>query len=348
MQPAIAYDESHSSLVNARILLSLMLLAAACLFADAVVGLRGIDVGTDTHVYAAYFVSLREGVGGTRFEPSFVLFTHALSSAGMSLHAYQASLFALMLLTVFVASRRYFDYLGSERGYLGFLVAALMWLFLSPTFVNGAINAVRQGVASMLVFTALLAFHRRQWRAFFVYGALAVSFHYSSLLYLACAPVLLLSERMLRLAAAAAFLAYCSGLTMLLVRTGVPVLYNMVMAYSPNAVYRAGVRLDFALFSIFWYLLPYVLGRLVREPFDRRIQHGAAIYLAELLPFFLIGWGNYSNRYLLPAWMSASLMLAAMCFHSRLAPLRNPVLLRGGLVVACGVFAYYVTHMVTL
>jgi hypothetical protein len=81
-------------------------------------------------------------------------------------------------------------YLDSERGYLTFLTAGLMFLFLSPMFVNASINAVRQGLAALLVFTALLAFHRRQWRNFIVYGALASSFHYSSLLYLAFAPML--------------------------------------------------------------------------------------------------------------------------------------------------------------
>jgi hypothetical protein len=63
-----------------------------------------------------------------------------------------------------------------------------------------------------------------------------------------------------------------------------------------------------------------------------------------MLPFFTVGWGNFSNRYLLPAWLSVSLILAAICCDCRFSPLRNPAVLRIGLVGACGVFYYYVSH----
>lgn len=346
MATVVPYSTSSSA--NARAVLSLMLVAAVCLVVDAVVGLRGINVGTDTHAYAGFFLSMREGLVATRFEPGFVLVTRALSATGMSVTAYQACLFGLLLLTVVVSTRRYFAYLGSERSYLTFLTAALMCLLLSPVLVNASLNAVRQGLASLLVFTALLSFCQHRWRDFVLFGVLATSFHYSSLLYLLFAPALLLSTRSLRIVAALAFLAYCSGLTMILVRIGAPAVYTTVMDYSANATFRAGVRVDFAVFSIFWYVLPYMVSRLVRTPFSERVKRSASIYLVLVLPFFLVGWGNYSNRYLLPAWLSASLIAAAILCYSRVSILRNPLLLRGGLVVASAVFTYYVTHMVIL
>ena len=134
-----------SAIANAWAVLSLLLLATACLVADAVVGLRGIDVGTDTHAYAGVFLAMRNRFIATRFEPGFVLLTRLCSATGMSVQAYQAVLFGLSLAAAMLASRRYFDYLGGTRDYLTFLTAALMFLFLSPMFVNGSINAVRQG-----------------------------------------------------------------------------------------------------------------------------------------------------------------------------------------------------------
>lgn len=345
MSQAISFIPRSDSAeqTNARILLSLMLIAAACLLADILVATRGLDSGTDTRTYAEFFLAARDGgLSATRFEPGFVLVTRLLGATGMSLVAYQGSLFVILLLTAVVATRRYYDYLQSDHGYLTYLTAALMFLFLSPMMANGAINAVRQGLAALLVFTALLSFYQHRWRSFFLYGVLATSFHYSSLLYLLFAPALLLGERKLRLLAAVAFIAYCTGLTMILVRAAVPAIYNVVMAYDATSTYKAGVRLDFAAFSIFWYLLPYLVSRLVREPYRERINHSTAVYLVLLLPFFAVGWGNYSNRYLLPAWMSASLIIAAIFFHGRTTFLRNPILLRVGLVVACGVFAIYV------
>ena len=66
-----------------------------------------------------------------------------------------------------------------------------MLLYVSPMFVNASINAVRQGLAALLVFTALLSFQQRKWWPFALYGALASSLHLSSLLYLVFAPLLL-------------------------------------------------------------------------------------------------------------------------------------------------------------
>ncbi|WP_424683469.1 EpsG family protein [Frateuria sp. YIM B11624] len=333
---------------NARIMLGVMLVAAAIVVVDLVVGTRG-NIGTDTSVYAGvYDALLHHAEGQSRFEPVFYYLSVVLAATGMSFTAYESVLFLVMMGTVVVATRRYHDYLESETRYMTFLVASLLFLFISPVMSNASINVVRQGLASLLVFTSLLAFYRRQWRAFVLWGLLATGFHYSSLLYLVFAPVLLLKPKLQRALGIAAFLAYCSGLTMVLVRALVPGVYTMVMAYDASSTFKAGVRLDFAVFSLFWYVLPFVVAPLVREPVRERINRSTAVYLVLMLPFFAVGWGNFSNRYLLPAWLSVSLILAAICCDNRFSPLRNPVVLRMGLVGAAGVFCYYVTHGIVL
>ncbi|GAB2579499.1 EpsG family protein [Dyella jejuensis] len=346
--PYLKHSEPSNIATNARMMLSLILLAFVCVAADLIVGMRGIDVGTDTYVYAQFFESLRGGPAQTRFEPGFLFLTELLSACGFSVKAYQLILFATLLCMAFLAARRYFDYLGGGRGYMTFLSACLMMLLFSPMFVNASINAMRQGLAALPVFAALLCFQQRQWRGFFLYGVVACCFHYSSLLYLACAPLLLLNVRLQRIAAIFAFVAYCTGLTMVVVRSAVPALYNAVMDYSLSANYRSGVRIDFAVFSIFWYLLPFLLSGLVRKPFNQRIKDSTSVYLVMVLPFFIMGWGNFSNRYLLPAYLAASLMVAALLFHNRLSMLRNPILLRGALILSCAAFLYYVTNQVVV
>jgi hypothetical protein len=341
---AISIPDSPDG-TNARVMLGLMLVAAVVVFADLLVGTRSIDTGSDTYVYAGMFESMsRHGLVTSRFEPVFYYLTALLAGLGVSLVAYQSTLFLVMMGTVVVATRHYHAYLGSHTRYMTFLVAALLFLFISPVMANATINVVRQGLASLLVFTALLSFQQRRWRAYFMWGLLATGFHYSSVLYLVFAPALLLRPKLLRAAGILAFLMYCSGLTMLLVRVLVPAAYALVMAYDGSAVYQTGVRLDFAVFSLFWYLLPYGVASLVREPVRERIKQSTAVYLVLMLPFFAVGWGSFSNRYLLPAWLSVSLMLAAICCDSRLSPLRNPILLRMGLVAACGAFYFYVSH----
>jgi energy-converting hydrogenase Eha subunit E len=347
MDQTLALTDSPTN-NNARIMLGLMLVAATIVVVDLVVGTRG-NIGTDTSVKAGVYDGLlHHARGQSRFEPVFYYLSVALAATGMSFTAYESVLFLLMMGTVVVATRRYHDYLESETRYMTFLVASLLFLFISPVMSNASINVVRQGLASLLVFTSLLEFYRRQWRAFVLWGLLATGFHYSSLLYLVFAPVLLLKPKLQRALGIAAFLAYCSGLTMVLVRALVPGVYTMVMAYDASSTFKAGVRLDFAVFSLFWYLLPFVVAPLVREPVRERINRSTAVYLVLMLPFFAVGWGNFSNRYLLPAWLSVSLILAAICCDNRFSPLRNPVVLRMGLVGAAGVFCYYVTHGIVL
>lgn len=333
---------------NAYVLMGGLLLLAVAVFGCWLVGSRPLDVGSDTETYAYFFESLGQELPDTRLEPGFVYLSYALRQAGLDLVQYQAALFALMLVTVLAATRNYHRYLGATRDYQTLLCASLLLLFVSPMFVNASINAIRQGLAALLVFTSLLAFHQKHWWKFAIYGAVATSLHTSSLMYLACAPALLLSTRMLRLVAGAAFLLYVSGASMAAVRMLAPSLYTTVMEYTANPLYRFGVRVDFAVFTIFWYVLAQLLAPLVKESFRQRIIDSTAVYLVMVLPFFIIGWGFFSNRYLLPAWLAVSLIFAAVICHSRIRQFRSPLLIGTGLIASCAVFYFYVTRGVVI
>lgn len=321
-------------------------MVAACSIALYSVALRDLDQGTDTHVYAGWYLSLRGGEPATRFEPLFVGVSRLASALGLGVLAWQGLMFALLLAGAALATRAYARLIGVRPRHLAPLAMAL--LLLSPVLVNAAINATRQGLAAFPVIVALVAFQQRRWLAFVVAGAVATGMHYSSLLYLVLAPVLLLPPRALRLVCVAAFACYACGLTMAAVRVASPALYAAVMAYGPNAVYRSGVRLDFAVFSFAWFALPLMLARTVRQPQASGIVRAQGIYLVLLLPFLLVGWGNYSNRYLLPAWLFASIVVAAVCVESRLPPLRHPLTAGALLLLAGGVFALFVAHGVML
>lgn len=345
---AIPLQRRRASDLTASAALSLLLLAAVAAFGCWLVGNRGVGVGTDTDAYAGFFESLNRRTIETRLEPGFVYLSYALRRLGLSVIGYQTALFALLLGTVVIATRRYFKFLGDYRGYLTFLSASLMLLFISPMFVNGSINAIRQGLAALLVFTSLLSFYQRRWWPFLIYGALASSLHFSSLLYLAFSPLLLLSPRLLRYVAAGAFLMYVSGLSTVLVRSLLPSLYELVMEYTASSYYRSGVRVDFAVFSIFWYALPHILAPLVRSPYRELIKDSTAIYLVMLLPFFAVGWGFFSNRYLLPGWLAVSVILAAIVCHNRIPIVRHPLVIRFGLMASCAVFFFYVTNGIVI
>jgi hypothetical protein len=101
-------------------------------------------------VYAGFFESLGHTAIHTRLEPGFVFISSALRTLGFGVIGYQISLFALLLLFAFIACRKYFNHIGGGRGFAMFLTASVTLLFVSPMFMNGAINAVRQGLAAFL------------------------------------------------------------------------------------------------------------------------------------------------------------------------------------------------------
>ncbi|MBD9478919.1 EpsG family protein [Pseudoxanthomonas sp. PXM02] len=328
--------------------LGVLVVLAVAAFACWVVGSRPLHIGEDTETYAAFFDALGAGLPETRLEIGFVYLSYALRRLGLGLQGYQTALFGLMLLAVTVAVRINHRRFPPSQAYPTLLCASLMLLFISPMFVNASINAVRQGLAAPLVFAALLCFQQRRWVGFVALGALAASLHTSSLLYLACAPALLLKPNVLRAVALLACLAYVAGLTMKMVGVAAPSLYTTVMEYTANDNYRAGVRIDFAAFTLFWYLLMLGVAPWVQAEARRALADAASVYLVMALPFFMIGWGYFSNRYLLPAWMAMSLILAAACCYSRVAPLRHPLVLGAGLLTSCGVLYVFVSRGIVI
>ena len=91
-----------------------------------------------------------------------------------------------------------------------------------------------------------------------------------------------------------------------------------------------------------------LLTTLVIPAFSPVQAQNSAADVVMVLPFFAVGWGSYSNRFLLPAWLSASLIVAAILCFSRVSILRNPLLIQIGLLVACGALYYYVSNGIVL
>ena len=347
--PDVLLRPRHQADASAANVLSLLLVLAVAAFGCWLIGTRSPDIGTDTDAYAGFYLRLGSGLVETRLEPGFVYLSYGLRQLGLGVIGYQAALFALLLATAVAATRRYFGYLGgTAAGYYTFLSASLMLLLISPMFVNASINAIRQGLAALLIFASLLAFHQRHWWKFALYGALASSFHVSALMYLALAPVLLLPPNLQRFLAVAAFLSYVSGLSQKAVGILSPALYQTVMEYTATTRFEAGVRMDFAVFSIFWYVLPYLLSPLIKAQYREKILDSTAVYLVMVLPFFAVGWGYFSNRYLLPAWLAVSLILAAILCCGRLSLPRQPLLVRFGMVAACAVFYVLVSRGIVI
>ncbi len=81
-------------------------------------------------------------------------------------------------------------------------------------------------------------------------------------------------------------------------------LYEQIINYGVKSGYKTGVRLDFAIFTLVVGLLFYGLAKLTLQgTLQKRFFNLLKIYWILSLPFFIFGFGAYSDRYLLPAWV---------------------------------------------
>jgi len=325
------------------------MISAACAFCSVVVATRSSEIGTDSRAYSDFFLTMDRYVFiETRLEPLFVLYTRLASEYGLGVVGFQAVSFILLLIAVSAASMSCWTCVGEPRNRFVFLATVFVLLFLSPVMVNASINLIRQGVASFLVILAMMAFLQKRWVIFSIAALTSVGFHYSSIVFLVIAPLLLLGDRIVFRLVSVLFLVYISGYSDALVLTVSPDVYNYVVGYVEGADYRAGVRLDFAVVSIVFLLSLIISVKLVRPDFRQKARLVISVYSVLLIPFFLVGFGNFSNRFLLPAWLSLSLIAASVvcCTSSRLVTRTGAIGL--GLSISSMTFALLVANGVVV
>ena len=169
------------------------------------VGTRNLSVGTDTINYQAYFASTQSCMClNPPFEPGFQVLTMVVAALGVGSAVY---FFVLSLAMFFIVNAiaaemcRQAGY-GTESARLfRYLILALF--LISPFFVTANINVLRSGISGLLVVYALLALSDRRWKAYLAVSALAVSIHYSSLLYVLSGALVFVKPRALVVGVAA-------------------------------------------------------------------------------------------------------------------------------------------------
>ena len=143
-------------------------------------------------------------------------------------------------------------------------------------------------------------------------SVLAVSFHLSSIMYLALFPLLMLPIWILLVILAGLSVIYASGLSEVIV-SSVSELFNLpihdyVTQYRADLAYQSGVRYDFLIFS----MLGVGFGLLGRYFSNKKaiIDALLKIYIVLLIPFLMLGYANFSNRYVYTAWLFLSILTA--------------------------------------
>lgn len=284
-------------------------------FLAILVGSRDLSIGTDTERYAAWYKVIADcHCFYGNIEPGFNLFGLITSlftdSVGGYFFAISLALFVMLNLVARKVTRLDSQIGQKEKKLLFTLI--LLAFFLSPFFVSAHINAIRQGMAAFMLFYALLSFQEKSWGKFILGSVLAMSFHISSIMYLVLFPLLMLPIWILLVILAGMSVIYASGLSEVIV-SSVSGLFNLplhdyVTQYRADVAYQSGVRCDFLIFS----LLGVGFGLLGRYFSNNKaiIDSLLKIYIVLLIPFLMLGYANFSNRYVYTAWLFLSILTA--------------------------------------
>lgn len=324
------------------------LLLTVFLVVTVLVGVRDLSVGTDTLNYANNFLSIQScNCFPGRLEPGFQIFTWLLAITSLGTGFYFFSVSLSIFVIVYHLSSRVGGLLGGEQWKVKYWI--LICLLVSPFFVSANINTIRQGLASFFVFFAMFALVERKWRSFCLYSIVSISFHYFSGVLVLLSLALFFSLPFLLMITGGLSVIYGLGFSAVIVKfvsdfTGLGI-YSFVMDYMAGAEYRSGVRFDFLVFSWFWVVFFWAVSVFFLKPEQRRsFRLLVKIYLILLIPFFLFGFGNYSNRYLYPAWLFLPFIMGGLIGTLRFSVRGASVVLPGVLVASCSVFIWMVNH----
>jgi hypothetical protein len=279
------------------------------------IGSRDLSIGTDTERYAAWYQVIADcHCFYGNIEPGFNIFglISALLTNNAGFYFFSISLTLFVMLNVVSGKIVKLDSQIDRDNKKLLFALILLAFFFSPFFVSAHINAIRQGMAAFMLFYAFLSFQEKSWGKSILASVLAVSFHLSSIMYLALFPLLMLPIWILLVILAGLSVIYASGLSEFIV-SSISGLFNLplhdyVTQYRADVAYQSGVRYDFLIFS----MLGVGFGLLGRYFSNKKaiIDALLKIYIVLLIPFLMLGYANFSNRYVYTAWLFLSILTA--------------------------------------
>lgn len=276
------------------------------------IGMRGVDVGSDTAVYFQYFDFVKYGdsfEGLERIEIGFFWLTKIISYFTDSENIYLSIIFLIQFIGITSAL-----YKKSEV-FKPYLIIALVWLSY-PFFYSITLNVIRQGLAFVFVIYAIDA--KLQNRKYSPYALLLLGtlFHYATLLYMICFIVLELKPKFITLlwfwflAVIFAFFGWIDQTIQSLLRIiiGDNLYYSSYLDSSINIDYAVGFRIDFVIFSA----LPIAYYFLLKKYKSKSVEGFPfvfTLYLAMNIFYLSFSSFPYSDRFALASWLLIPLMI---------------------------------------
>lgn len=280
-----------------------------------VVGNRDLNVGADSFNYAGFFYGFISNGSVGRFEPG-IQFLAIFASFFSSKHQFFFSLIYLIISFLLAGSFYNLYILDRTRSeqFLSLLVFIGI-LFFSSWYFTSVANGLRQGVSLGFLYFSISFYMRDKKAASVFLYVLSVFFHISSFMLM---PFIILfiwlnREKVIFIIFSILALCYPSGVNELIVKffsdlVGLSI-YNDIKFYAQidsldGAVLWSGFQLNLFLYTVFWYLFPFVLN-LYLSCFKERelVFKFLSIYAVLSMPYFVFGFGGFSNRFAFIAWL---------------------------------------------
>mgnify|MGYP001130817066 CR=1 FL=1 len=292
------------------------------------IGIRFLDVGKDTEQYLIQFnkySSIESVFNG--YEIGFSLLMHLFSKYTSSVEFF--FFFVSLLITsiyLLFFKRIYLRNFIEESFNFDRMIFFFSLLLLSSWYLTMTTNGLRQGIALVFLYYGLfdLFYNNRKFK-FIIFYLISISFHYSVLIV---GPFLLLKYVRFRLVFAVWILTavgYIYGVNELIIKLisakfNLPV-YDFIKLYSldrgviDGGLYN-GFSLKFFIYTVFWPLLLMFIFKIklrVKSSslLAKETLNLIKIYLILSMPYFIFGFGPFSNRYAMLAWF----LVPVLQFH---------------------------------
>ena len=275
-----------------------------------VIGYRPLSIGSDTLGYVAYYNSLvTKLLLNSYFEYLFDFIARVIAYLDLPYNFFFPAVALISSVSIMFLALKLYDYLEDSFSYYRILLLLLSLLLISPFFFLSEVNVIRQGTAIGILFLSYLMFLESSWGGTLFLAFIALSFHYTIIFYLLGLPLLYcLSYTSIMRIGIILSLAYLTNINQYLLQH-VPYFYNKIISYGILASYKRGTRYDFLLFTVGIGIVAHFLSKyLLNKEGQDKVFPLLSIYWILAFPFFIVGFGAYSDRYLLPCWLWISVV----------------------------------------
>jgi hypothetical protein len=291
------------------------------------VGFRPEAVGSDTPLYSEIYTDLLNSVSPlVSFEYLYDFLAIGSAQVGLPVGAFFTLISLFGFSAVFFLARLIGCYLNdSMAGSLRLFVLLTIFLLASPFFFSSQVNVIRHGVSilfAQLFLVGLVCHIKRHW--LLVIAVVSIGFHYTAFLYIGLSVLLLLPYWALLLLLGISFVSYITGTSeafvLLISSLSAIDFHGKISDYGAGSDYVRGVRLDFALFTMsLGVITSFIVAIFIRKKQALKVLNLSKVYWVLALPFFYAGFGAYSDRYLLGAWLYLSVIFGVLMFISTTA-----------------------------